>query len=138
MIEMTMHPLGLLQPGRYRVTIDGRVLVEDTSEPLFAGARALQAEGVAAAERLCTRHAGSPHVSLTSTVGVAAKLTVREDRRRGPKIVPYEPYNGPIRVGTASPMRSGGGPVPDSPEAGKRSEAPPADAPTASGGDHAG
>jgi hypothetical protein len=44
------------------------------------------------------RHEGSPHVALTSTVGTAAKLTVKADDR----LHRYNPFS---RFPVSSPMR---------------------------------
>jgi hypothetical protein len=52
--------------------------------PLLAAARVLLAGGVAPDTRIAMRHAGSEHDALRSTVGKAAKLTVKETAN-GPK-----------------------------------------------------
>lgn len=60
-------------------------------EPFFAAARVLKARGVADEVPLVMRHAGSDEVSLRSTVGKAAGLTV-EDGNGGTRVRPYRPY----------------------------------------------
>ena len=82
-VEILIEPIGR---GRYQVQHGGRVIVRSTSEPLLAAARALLAEGVAPDTRIAMRHAGSDHGALTSTVGTAARLTVKE-RPNGPRFV---------------------------------------------------
>jgi hypothetical protein len=43
---------------------------------------------------LATRHAGAAHDALRSTVGQAAKLTVRENETEGPVLVRWKPFPG--------------------------------------------
>jgi hypothetical protein len=64
--------------GRYRARLDSRVLVRASHTPLLAAARVLLDEGVDPSAPLVMRHAGRDYDALTSTVGTAAKLTVRE------------------------------------------------------------
>lgn len=49
-------------------------------EPLTQGARALLKEGADPNTKLHLKHRGADHISLTSTVGHAASLTVQSDR----------------------------------------------------------
>lgn len=61
----------------------GRVLVRASRQPLFDGARALLAEGVAPATVISVRHRGSRIIAMQSTTGEAAKWTVEEADRGG-------------------------------------------------------
>jgi hypothetical protein len=78
--ELIMEPL---RRGQFKATLDGSTVVASTHEPLLAGARALLALGVPPDSVIQTRHAGSPHISMRSTVGAAAALTVLEPKDAG-------------------------------------------------------
>ena len=83
--------------GVYRASlehgIDGleTVVVVSSREPLLAGARALLKSGAAPDSVITTRHRGANSWALRSTVGQAARLTVREraSGRGGVHFVPY-------------------------------------------------
>ena len=74
--------------------LDGRQLCNATRSPFLKAARQLLFEGVGPATKIVMRHAGSEIDCLTSTIGVAAKLSVKEDRRL--QFVRWEPF--PRRV----------------------------------------
>jgi hypothetical protein len=69
--------------GTFHADLHGRRLCTSRT-PLCSAARVLLSEGVAPGIRLVMRHAGADYDSLTTTVGVAAKLTVKETEH-GPK-----------------------------------------------------
>jgi hypothetical protein len=82
--------------GRFRASFDGRVLVEASSTPFLDAARVLAGEGVDPATRIVMRHEGQSYDALISTVGAAAKLTVKESTRDGkPRFGNWHPYGGP-------------------------------------------
>jgi hypothetical protein len=76
-----------------RLERPGRVL-GTFSDPLLGAARVLLSEGVPHETRLQMRHAGSGTIALTSTVGVAAGLTVKEETSDGkPRFAKWRPYH---------------------------------------------
>ena len=70
----------------------GETLLCTSRIPFFDGARGLLSRGYDPGTRLNLRHQGSAHVSLRSTIGSAARLTVVENRRQRPVFNRYEPY----------------------------------------------
>ena len=64
--------------GKFVVTLDGRQLCI-SRQPLLDAARVLINEGIDPATPIATRHAGAGFDAMTSTVGAAAKWTVREN-----------------------------------------------------------
>jgi hypothetical protein len=88
MLALVVSPVG---KGRYAAHLGDRCVIASAREPFFAAARVLLAEGVDPGTPLTMRHAGSNTVALRSTVGAAAKLTVREDDRCGPKLRLWTP-----------------------------------------------
>jgi hypothetical protein len=79
------------KPGRYAAVLpDGRVLVQ-SRQPFYDGARKLLAEGVPPDTVLEARHKGSSVVALRSTVGEAAKWTVRERDKGGIRRERFDP-----------------------------------------------
>jgi hypothetical protein len=65
----------------FDATIDSRLIVTRSTQPLLDGCRVLIAEGVDPATRIVMRHAGSEIDALRSTVGAAARLMVGEGER---------------------------------------------------------
>jgi hypothetical protein len=59
-------------------------------QPLLYGARILLAEGF----DLETRHAGAAFDAMRSRVGEAAKWTILENEKIGPKFVRWRPFPG--------------------------------------------
>ena len=95
--------------GKFVVTLDGRQLCI-SRQPLLDAARVLINEGIDPATPIATRHAGAGFDAVTSTVGTAAKWTVREDSTVSPTFVRWKAFS---RDDVQSPMRFGEGPVPD-------------------------
>ena len=95
--------------GKFVVTLDGRQLCI-SRQPLLDAARVLINEGVDPATPIATRHAGAGFDAMTSTVGAAAKWTVREDETESPTL---RPLGGLSRDRVQSPMRYNERPVPD-------------------------
>jgi len=97
MITIDINSLPVMVNGvgqdhqQWQAWLDGELLCT-AREPLFAAARVLQARGIPDDTPIASRHKGAAHISLTSTFGKAAKLTVRDNRRGVPKIVPFETY----------------------------------------------
>ena len=73
--------------GKFVVTLDGRQLCI-SRQPLLDAARVLIKEGVDPATPIATRHAGAGFDAMTSTVGAAAKWTVRENETQSPTLRP--------------------------------------------------
>jgi hypothetical protein len=76
--------------GRFDMYLDGRYLGRSTT-PLLTAARILLAEGVPPETPLEMRHQGSTTISPRSTIGVAAKLEVNNER-----FAPYRPRKGGV------------------------------------------
>lgn len=100
-VTITTRPLGR---GRFEARHGERVLCVSSRQPLLDVARVLLAEGMPADTRITMRHAGANHDALSSTVGNAAKLEVKEDVD-GPRFVPFYDRDGLGRNGP--PMRFG-------------------------------
>jgi hypothetical protein len=79
--------------GRFEARLNGR-LICTSSQPLLDGARVLLAEGLDPASPIAMRHEGASYDALRSTVGTAAKLTVRETETEGPRFVRWKPFSG--------------------------------------------
>jgi hypothetical protein len=80
--NLIVEPLG---HSVFTASLDGTVVVRRTDQPLLDGARVLLAQGAQPDAVITTRHAGSPHIALRSTIGVAAKWTVQESATVGPR-----------------------------------------------------
>jgi hypothetical protein len=63
-------------------TVDGRLVVSRSTQPLLDACRILVGEGIDPLMRLVMRHEGQDCDALRSTVGAAAQLTVEEGKRR--------------------------------------------------------
>jgi hypothetical protein len=100
---------GVRLHGRFVVTLDGRQLCI-SRQPLLDAARVLINEGIDPATPIATRHAGAGFDAMTSTVGTAAKWTVRENDKAGPALVRWKAFS---RDDVQSPMRFNARPVPD-------------------------
>ncbi|MCB5177577.1 hypothetical protein [Microvirga lenta] len=85
-INITVQPIG---DGHFRAYLGDRPLGRATSTPFFSAARALLSDGVSPDTVLTMTHEGSSIVSLRSTVGEAAKLTVTEEDKKGLRIKKY-------------------------------------------------
>lgn len=77
--------------GRFTARLGGRVILESSRQPLLDAARILLAGGFAPSTRIAMRHAGENHDALTSTVGAAAKLTVKDGSDGRPRFRPWMP-----------------------------------------------
>ena len=99
--------------GKFVVTLDGRQLCI-SREPLIAAARALLADGIDPETPIATRHAGSDFDAMTSTVGTAAKWTVRENETEGPRLVRWKAFS---RDAVEALVRFDERPVPDTGDA---------------------
>jgi hypothetical protein len=95
--------------GKFVVTLDGGQLCI-SSQPLLDAARVLINEGADPATPIATRHAGADFDAMTSTVGAAAKWTVRENETQSPHFVRWEAFPA-SRVRLS--MRQNERPVPD-------------------------
>jgi hypothetical protein len=80
-----------LSGGYYAACVDDRILTKQTLTPLLTSARVLLAEGFDPASPIEMKRKGSDIVALRSTIGSAAKLTVRETARAGPMFVRHAP-----------------------------------------------
>lgn len=92
-IDLVLVPLPAT-PGRYSVRWPGgvRVLVRSSRQPLLDAARELLAVGYPPETVLTTRHQGSDIVAQRSTVGEAAKWTIKERDRGGLRRELWQPH----------------------------------------------
>ena len=89
--RITIEPVALGHRGeRYRVTYEGRVLLEAVREPLFDACRALKALGVAG--RLEMWRLGKGHYDAAVDIERGARWTVAETAESGPVISPWRPF----------------------------------------------
>jgi hypothetical protein len=79
--------------------LEDTIVARRSAQPLLDGCRALIAAGADPDTPVAMRHAGSDHDALTSTVGAAAQLTVKEGDRAPSfsqwKPSPHAPVNPP-------------------------------------------
>ena len=68
--------------GMFTTMLEGEVLVESSAEPLLAAARTLIEQGVDPSITIAMQHPGSTTIALSSTIGMAARLTVEDGRQR--------------------------------------------------------
>jgi hypothetical protein len=113
MLRVILHPAfnrhGAQLYGKFVVTLDGRQLCI-SSQPLLDAARVLIKEGVDPTMPIAARHAGAGFDAMTSTVGTAAKWTVRETKTEGPRFVRWKAFS---RDDVQPPKRFCERPVPD-------------------------
>lgn len=74
----------------YEARLDGEVLCRSLT-PFLSAARVLLDARHSPDTVVTMRHEGSPVVSLRSTLGRAAKLTVIDNRHEGPRFAKYRP-----------------------------------------------
>ena len=77
--------------GKFVVTLDGRQFCI-SRRPLLDAARILIKERVDPETPIATRHAGADFDAMTSTVGAAAKWTVKENEIQSPHFVRWEAF----------------------------------------------
>jgi hypothetical protein len=82
--------------GRYSAWHDGRLVVDGAKAPFLDAARVLLAQGLDPIARYIMRRSPEGLDALVSTLGQAAKLSVREDDHVGPIFRPWKPYGGPV------------------------------------------
>ena len=109
MIQIVITPLG---HGQFEAAIGGRILLESSRQPLLDVARVLLDEGVPPNTRIGMRHAGSPHIALSATIGKAAKLSVWSGSDGVPRFVPWKAQED---SGAASPTPFGEAAAPEPP-----------------------
>jgi hypothetical protein len=80
------------EPGYYEAEFEGRPLCTST-QPFLDGARKLLEMGYPPESEVVMQHRGAAEWSLKSTVGFAAKLTIRENANIGPDFRPWKPRN---------------------------------------------
>jgi hypothetical protein len=71
---------------------DGRVVVERSHQPFLDGCRRLVELGHDPKAVVVMRHAGSDVDSLRAMLGAAARPTVKERGRAGPRFEPWAPH----------------------------------------------
>lgn len=104
-ITITVRPLGR---GRFEASGGKFVILKSSRQPLLDAARIYLAAGVPPDTRITMRHVGVDHDALSSTVGKAARLTVKDTPTEGPVLTTWQPYDsGHSRKGP-SPVRSDG------------------------------
>jgi hypothetical protein len=88
--------------GQFRAWLDrGPELVRSSSTPFLSGCRKLLDLGYDPQQQVVMRHSGADHDALRSSIGAAARLTVREDGG-GPRFVRLAPDAPPPREGSSS------------------------------------
>jgi len=87
-INIIVRSLG---DGHFRPYVGSRPLGRATSTPFYSAARVLLSEGVSPDTVITMQHEGSSIISLRSTIGKAARLTVTEEDRKGLRIKEYRP-----------------------------------------------
>ena len=87
-IHITISPA---RGGRFHAREQERHLCTSRT-PFFAAARVLMEEGADPETPITMSHEGSCIVSLRCTIGQAARLTVEESEKSGPRFVPYRPF----------------------------------------------
>ena len=88
-VEITIKTHKLTNTGMRYAAYLGDTLVCISKTPLLSAARVLLSEGATAETPITMRHHGAAYPSLTSTVGKAALLAVRETETEGPLFVTY-------------------------------------------------
>ena len=96
--------------GAFEAFLNGRLLCRSAT-PLLTAARELLHRGHHPATVLEMVHAATPDViALSAEIGTAAKWTVKETPKAGPRLVPWKAFS---RGHVPAPMRSRKRPVPD-------------------------
>ena len=88
------------RPGIYAARLDGRLICK-SRQPFLDAARILLAAGSDPSTILTMRHDGSTTDSLKATIGAAAKLTVIERNRDGPRFEPFRRWKAVSRSAVA-------------------------------------
>ena len=81
---------GVRYIGRYSVAFDGDLIVEGSRDPEHDLARALLARGLTGKVTMLDANTGKPRTVID--IERAAKLTVEENRRFGPRFAKWKPY----------------------------------------------
>ncbi len=89
--RITIEPVSRGARGeRYRVSYDGAVLIESSRDPEFDACRALLARGTSG--KLEVWWKGASYPSMILDIEGAAKLTVAESDKEGPRLVRWRPF----------------------------------------------
>jgi hypothetical protein len=89
---IVIEPTGLGDRGhRYRVTHAGTVLIDGSRNPEFDACRALLARGLRG--RLEVWRKGAAFPAMVLDIEAAARLTVAETEREGPRFAPWRPFS---------------------------------------------
>jgi hypothetical protein len=81
--------------GLFEIALADGPTLPASRTPLLSAARYLISAGASPDAVIEMRHAARPDVTaLSGKIGAAAKLTVREDRKRGPSFEQYKPLSG--------------------------------------------
>jgi hypothetical protein len=119
MLEITVRPVGQ-RNGRYTPgfqAFHGQRLICESRTPLLSASRVLLTEGVNPETPITMNHQGSDVVSMRSTVGIAAGLTVIEKDSEAPRFAQYRPLSNETVVSLRSPQSLAAISVePDAPE----------------------
>jgi hypothetical protein len=93
-------------------TVDGRLIVSRTTQPMLDACRILAGEGVDLLTRVAIRPEGQDHDALRSTIGAAAKLTVTTIRGKT-VFAKWQPWRPSKRIWTQCPCVKTKRPVSD-------------------------
>jgi hypothetical protein len=85
--------------------VNGRCIVQRSTTPFCDAARVLLQDGIDPATPLVMRHGYDGCDALRATVGVAAGLTVSDDRLGRPVFAKHKPYDGPSSTAGTPPIR---------------------------------
>jgi hypothetical protein len=100
-VNRTPRKRGLFDPPYEARLLGEREPLAISETPFLDAARALLARGDDPQTEIVMGRSSSDVGCLRSTIGAAAKLTVREDSRRRPMFVAYEPF---CCAGIAAPV----------------------------------
>jgi hypothetical protein len=77
-------------PARYRVTLDGEILIDRCRDPEFDACRALLARGLTGTVETWVRGATAP--GFRFDIGLASQLAAHESATRSPRIGKWHPF----------------------------------------------
>lgn len=91
--KITVHPLKVDRRGRpYSVSFDGETIIPKTYNPSHDACRSLTEQGYRGALEVWGQGETYPRM-IINDIERAAKLTVSETERHGPRVVRYKPLD---------------------------------------------
>jgi hypothetical protein len=96
--------------GRFEARLDGQILCV-SAQPMLDSARVLLDRGAGSADSIAKVHAANPDIiTMSAPIGIAARYTVQENERVGPRFVRWKAFP---RGAVPSPVRSDQPQAPD-------------------------